>query len=256
MDNRPIGIMDSGIGGLTVAKVLHEQYPLEGICFLGDSLRNPYGEKTQEDIVRYSFAIRDFLLRQNVKMILIACNTISFNVPPSFFAGDIPVVKMSMDVPAENAGKIGIFATPATIGTHVHKEYFRKKYPDKAVAEIPCEGLAAAIERNEGENVISALVEKALKEYHAFDIDTGVWACTHYSLIGDIFRRLLPKVSFLNPALPTVEQGMEILRAQDRLADRAQEKRFYFTADPEHAEPIVEKIFGRVKTEKAELTGV
>ena len=85
MDNRPIGIMDSGIGGLTVARVLHETYPEEGIVFLGDTKRNPYGERSRDDIVRFSFAIKDFLKEHQVKMILIACNTISFNVPPAFF---------------------------------------------------------------------------------------------------------------------------------------------------------------------------
>ena len=100
MDNRPIGIMDSGIGGLTVARVLHEMYPEEGIVFLGDTKRNPYGERSRDDIVRFSFAIKDFLKEHQVKMILIACNTISFNVPPAFFEEDIPVIKMSMEVEA------------------------------------------------------------------------------------------------------------------------------------------------------------
>lgn len=90
MDNRPIGIMDSGIGGLTVARVLHETYPKEGIVFLGDTKRNPYGERSRDDIVRFSFAIKDFLKEHQVKMILIACNTISFNVPPAFLKGISP----------------------------------------------------------------------------------------------------------------------------------------------------------------------
>ena len=110
MDNRPIGIMDSGIGGLTVARVLHETYPEEGIVFLGDTKRNPYGERSRDDIVRFSFAIKDFLKEHQVKMILIACNTISFNVPPAFFEEDIPVIKAKSMVytegtPLENLPK-------------------------------------------------------------------------------------------------------------------------------------------------------
>lgn len=127
MDNRPIGIMDSGIGGLTVARVLHETYPEEGIVFLGDTKRNPYGERSRDDIVRFSFAIKDFLKEHQVKMILIACNTISFNVPPAFFEEDIPVIKMSMEVKLpEDAKHFAVFATPATIATHAHKAYFQK----------------------------------------------------------------------------------------------------------------------------------
>lgn len=83
MDNRPIGIMDSGIGGLTVARVLHETYPEEGIVFRRYEEKS-YGERSRDDIVRFSFAIKDFLKEHQVKMILIACNTISFNVPPAF----------------------------------------------------------------------------------------------------------------------------------------------------------------------------
>ena len=148
MDNRPIGVMDSGIGGLTVAKALKAAYPKEGIVFLGDTKRNPYGERTKEEIVDFSFAIKDFLLKKQVKMILIACNTISFNVPDSFFAGDVPVVKMSMDVkvPAD-AKRFAVFATPATIKTHAHKAYFAEKYPQLDFVEVPCDGLAAAIEQ-------------------------------------------------------------------------------------------------------------
>lgn len=98
MDNRAVGVMDSGVGGLTVARVLAEKYPKEGIVFLGDTARNPYGERPVEEIVRFSEAIKDFLLKKDVKMILVACNTISFNVPPSFLEGDVPVIKMSMNV--------------------------------------------------------------------------------------------------------------------------------------------------------------
>ena len=98
MDNRAVGVMDSGVGGLTVARVLAEKYPKEGIVFLGDTARNPYGERPAEEIVRFSEAIKDFLLKKDVKMILVACNTISFNVPPSFLEGDVPVIKMSMNV--------------------------------------------------------------------------------------------------------------------------------------------------------------
>ena len=254
MDNRPIGIMDSGIGGLTVARVLHETYPEEGIVFLGDTKRNPYGERSRDDIVRFSFAIKDFLKEHQVKMILIACNTISFNVPPAFFEEDIPVIKMSMEVKLpEDAKRFAVFATPATIATHAHKAYFQKKYPQLDFVEVPCDGLAAAIERNADENTLSALVKQAAEEYHALDADTAIWSCTHYPLIADVFRKVLPKVRFLDPALPTVETGMDILRAHDALAGAMQEKTFYFTEGLENSAPLVKKLFGDVKVENGSL---
>ncbi len=85
MDNRPIGIMDSGIGGLTVARVLHEKYWKERIVFIGDTARNPYGERTAEEIEEFAEEMKEFLLAKNVKMILIACNTISFNVSKAYY---------------------------------------------------------------------------------------------------------------------------------------------------------------------------
>lgn len=257
MDNRPIGIMDSGIGGLTVARVLHENYPQEGIVFLGDTARNPYGERSREEITRFSEAIRSFLLSKQVKMILIACNTISFNVPPSFFDCPIPVVKMSMDVTLpENAKKVGVFATPATIATHVHKAYLSQKYPQIEVVEIPCDGLAAAIEQNAEENIISGLVERAVMEYHALGVDTALWSCTHYPLVQRVFQKVLPHVHFLDPAFPTVETGMDVLRKADGLAGEAGEKVFYFTDGLDHAMPVVQRLFGDVSVEKTNLVGV
>ena len=163
MDNRAVGVMDSGVGGLTVARVLAEKYPKEGIVFLGDTARNPYGERPVEEIVRFSEAIKDFLLKKDVKMILVACNTISFNVPPSFLEGDVPVIKMSMNVALpEDAKKIAVFATPATISAHSHKKYLAKAHPEVETVEIPCEGLGAAIERIEDKNSIRALLQSIL----------------------------------------------------------------------------------------------
>ena len=85
MDNRPIGIMDSGVGGLTVARYLKKKYPDEGIVFIGDTAHNPYGDKTKEEITTLASSLRDYLLKKQVKMIIVGCNTISFNAAPSFF---------------------------------------------------------------------------------------------------------------------------------------------------------------------------
>ena len=257
MDNRPIGVMDSGVGGLTVARVLHEKYPEEGIVFVGDSERNPYGERSREEIARFSEEMKSFLLRKNVKMILIACNTISFNVPPSFFEGTVTVVKMSTHIHLpQGKGSVGIFATPASIRTHSHRKAMESAYPERTFLEVPCDGVAAAIEQGEEENVIVALVQKSAMEYHALGIDAGYWACTHYPLAPGAFRKVFPGVPFIDPALPTVEEGMDILRKSGSLADRQGERYFYFTDGLNHAMPLVTKLFGPAVVEKANLLGV
>ena len=99
MDNRPIGIMDSGVGGLTVACVLKEKYPNEKFIFIGDTARNPYGNKSPEEVTFFAEEMKAFLAGKQVKMIIAACNTITFSVPPSFFEGKIPVIGMSLDFP-------------------------------------------------------------------------------------------------------------------------------------------------------------
>lgn len=254
MDNRPIGVMDSGVGGLTVARVLHDLYPKESIVFIGDSKRNPYGERTREEIADFGEEMKAFLLKKDVKMIIVGCNTISFNVRDNFTEGPVPVVKMSLDISfPEGAEEVGIFATPASIATHAHYNYLSKKYPDIHFIEVPCDGVAAAIEQKKEENLISSLVRKAVKEYHAFGIDAGYWACTHYPLIPYAFAEALPHVPFIDPARPTVEKAVDILRKQDRLAEQTGRNRFYFTDCLENASPLVKSLFGPVVVEKTVL---
>lgn len=254
MNNRPIGIMDSGVGGLTVAKALHDMYPKESIVFIGDSRRNPYGERTRDEIADFGEELKSFLLKQDVKMVIVGCNTISFNVRDNFTEGPVPVVKMSLDILfPEGVKNVGIFATPASIATHAHYNYLSKKFPGIHFTEVPCDGVAAAIEQKEEENLISSLVLQAVKEYHACDIDVGYWACTHYPLVPEAFEKALPRVPFIDPARPTVEKAMEILKAWDAMADKAGESRFYFTDCLENAAPLVKSLFGPVVVEKTVL---
>lgn len=254
MDNRPIGIMDSGVGGLTVAKALHDMYPKESIVFIGDSKRNPYGERTREEIADFGEELKAFLLARDVKMLIVGCNTISFNVRDNFTEGPVPVVKMSLDISfPKGVRKVGIFATPASIATHAHYDYLSKKFPEIHFTEVPCDGVAAAIEQKKEENLISSLVRKAVKEYHACDIDAGYWACTHYPLVPGAFEKALPHVPFIDPARPTVERAVEILRDRDALADKAGENRFYFTDCLENASPLVRSLFSPVVVEKTVL---
>ena len=116
MDNRPIGIMDSGVGGLTVACVLKEKYPNEKFIFIGDTARNPYGNKSPEEVTFFAEEMKAFLAGKQVKMIIAACNTITFSVPPSFFEGKIPVIGMSLDFPElESVNHLAVIGTPMTI---------------------------------------------------------------------------------------------------------------------------------------------
>lgn len=245
MDNRPIGIMDSGIGGLTVAKVLYEKYGTERIVFIGDTARNPYGERTAKEIEAFAEEMKEFLLSNHVKMILIACNTISFNVSPLYYAAPVPVIGMNLDIPIpEDTKKLGIFATTATIRSHRHKEYFQKKKFLREIIEIPLENLAKAIEYGVPEEDCLAMIREAVKSCGAYDIDTAVLACTHYPLAFSLFKEVLPQVRLIDPAESTVTNAMKVLREKNALSEKPGENEFFFTKNKEKAAALVKRNFG------------
>lgn len=248
MNNRPIGVMDSGAGGLTVATVLRKLYPKESIVYFGDSARNPYGERSKEEIIRFAGEIKDFLIGQNVKGIIIACNTITFNVPQEFYEAAVPVTGMSLDYSEfPKVKKAAIFATPASIKTHAHKKGLSKFLPDADIVEVPCDGLAHAIETCAPKAEIKALIRKLADTYGALDAEAATFGCTHYPLVRDLFEEVMPKAVFFDPAEPTVKAAMAKLSAED-LADARGEDHFYFSADPEMAEKLVAQAMGEAHT--------
>lgn len=245
MNNQPIGIIDSGIGGLTVAKVLHEKYPHENILFVGDTARNPYGERPKEQIVHFADALKNYLLSQKVKMILVACNTISFSVPPEYFRSDIPVIGMSLELPPlPDVHEIAVFGTPATIGTHIHRKKILAEYPRVKVDEVPCEGLAHAIETGRPDAEKEDLLRKAVREYGAEHAEAGWYACTHYPLISSIFQKTLPQARFYDPAEPTVAEGMKQLKEKNRSGSSRGSCTFCFTGSTAYSGPLTKRLFG------------
>lgn len=256
MDRRPIGICDSGVGGITVARVLHELYPRESLLFLGDSARNPYGDKPPEVISAMAEELKQFLLRQNVKMIIAACNTITFNVPPSFYEGDVPVQGMCLSLPETAEGGISVFATPATIRTHRYRDFIRKRWPKADIREIPFDGLAAAIEQKRPKEELMVMIRETIAQFHVPDKGQAILACTHYPLVKDLFCKALPHTAFHDPALATVRAAMERLEAQDALTDTAGSSVFYFTKGAENAKALVQPLFGQVPVKPAAVAGV
>lgn len=246
MDNRPIGIMDSGIGGLTVARVLHEKYRAERIVFIGDTARNPYGERTAEEIEAFAGEMKEFLLAKNVKMILIACNTISFNVSKEYYDAAVPIVGMSSDIPIPgDTKKLGIFATAATIRSHCHKKQFKEKNPELEIVEIPIEKLAKAVEYGASKEECKKIIREAVNRYKAYDIDVAVLGCTHYPLVESSFREVLPQVRFIDPAESTVMNAMGIMKGKECLSEKQGQNEFFFTKDKEKSVDLVKKIFGK-----------
>lgn len=245
MDNRFIGIMDSGVGGLTVAKYIKENYPLEGIIFIGDTLHNPYGSLSSENIALYAERLKQFLLQQNIKMLIIGCNTISFNTPSSFYEEDIPVIPMSLKIPClEEMEEVTVLATPATINTHKHKYIIEKQYPNIIIHEIGLPTLAHAIEMGASEREVDAIIKKEVSKHQAQNTEMAFLACTHYPLVLSSLKKYLPKAKFWDPAQATVEYGMQALLKKEAHASSTGQKKFYFTSDVSIAEPLVKNLFG------------
>ena len=188
--NAPIGVFDSGIGGLTVAREIMRQMPQERIVYFGDTARVPYGSKSQDTVLRYSRQIIRFLKTQGVKAIVIACNTAS--------ACALETVKQELDIPiigviyagartaaeATHNGKIGVIGTEATIRSGIYTREMQKLRPDIEVIGKPCPLFVPLVE--EGlfhDSVTDEIASRYLSSLKEKDIDTLVMGCTHYPLL-------------------------------------------------------------------------
>ena len=194
MDNRPIGIFDSGIGGLTIAKELHRVLPNESMLYFGDTAHLPYGDKSPETIIGYSVAIAEFLLKNNCKAVFIACNSASstaYDAVVSHVPADVPVFNV-IDPLIEyiskrfHAEKVGVIGTRATIGSHVFLNRIRAIDPSIILVEKSTGLLASMIEEGFHNNEISQAVIQAYLEDSRFEgIKALIPACTHYPLISN-----------------------------------------------------------------------
>ena len=203
-DNRPIGIFDSGVGGLTVYKELRKQLPHEDIIYFADSDRAPFGGKSEAALKRYAKEIVEFLLSQDVKLIVIACNTIcavAYDYLRQTF--DIPMIEL-IDTSVYEAGRItqtnhiGVLATAASINSGV----FAKKITANGFIPHPQAAplLVPLIEENLTADEITLPFLHLYLDVLSRDIDTLILGCTHYPLLSSQIHNLYPSLSIINPA--------------------------------------------------------
>ncbi|MED7819860.1 MULTISPECIES: glutamate racemase [unclassified Francisella] len=237
-NNRPIGVFDSGIGGLTVVKNLMEILPNENIIYFGDIARIPYGTKSRATIQKFAAQTAKFLIEQEVKAIVIACNTISALAKDIVqeIAKDIPVIDViSAGVSLVNdLNTIGVIATPATINSNAYALQIHKNNPEAEVYSTPCGLFVSMIEEGFVEGQIVELVAKQYLEYfNDKDIQALILGCTHYPIIKQSISDIL-NVDLIDPS----QQASKILK--DLLIDRNilntsqldPEYRFYVTDIP------------------------
>ena len=239
----PIGVFDSGVGGLTVAREIMRNLPDERIVYFGDTARVPYGRKSQETVIRYSKQIVRFLQTQHVKAIVIACNTASALALDAIEGElDIPilgVLRPGAKVAAETTKnkRVGVIATESTIRSGMYGRYIKAHDPEITVYGKACPLFVPLVE--EGwlkDPVTEEVARRYLKELLEKDIDSLILGCTHYPLIRSLMRKIVgDKVQLVNPAYETaLELGRLLTReglANDGGTDCAGEKYQFFVSD-------------------------
>ena len=225
--NLPVGVFDSGVGGLTVAREIFRNLPNEKIIYFGDTARVPYGNKTKETIIRYSKQIANFLLSQGVKAIVVACNTAS--------ALALNELKESIDVPvigvvepgaraaaaASKNGRIGVIGTEGTINSGLYSEFIRKIRPDCQIFGQACPLFVSLVEEGMiDDEVTITMIHRYLDHLIEEDkIDSLILGCTHYPLLRTIIAREIEKVCKDGNAITLVNPAYETANALKALLE-------------------------------------
>lgn len=247
MDNRPIGVFDSGVGGLSVWRAIRKLLPEESMVFLADSGHVPYGEKTTAELQDLTERITRFLLGKDCKMVVAACNTATVHAishlrrvfPEVPFVGVVPVVKTLSS--RTRTGTIAVLSTPATSRSEYLAGLIREFAPDKRVVNVGCDGLEDMVERGQvGTKATAALLERHLAPVLSSDADVVGLGCTHYPFLRHRIKSMLgPGVRLYDPSRPVARRVRQVLAERDELASNPSPVfTFYTTGNLE--------VFGRV----------
>lgn len=222
----PVGIFDSGIGGLTVAAAIQQALPRERLLYFGDNAHIPYGERSNEQILAFSDAITRALLEQGCKLIVIACNTASAaalrtlreRLPEVTFVGMEPAVKPAVE--QTRTGVVGVIATVSTVQSELFASIVERFAKDVRVLQQACPGLVRRIEGGDlGSPVLDEMLHGWLDPMLEQNIDALVLGCTHYPLIRPVIERIVgPGVRVIDPAPAIARRVEHLLEEQDLLA--------------------------------------
>lgn len=253
-DARPIGVFDSGLGGLTSVRELFRLLPNEAVVYFGDTARLPYGSKSRETVTRFSLEISSFLVRQNVKCLLVACNTASsFALEALSRSLDLPVVGViepaaRAAVDASPHGRIGVLGTLGTVGSEAYPTEIERLAPGAAVISRACPLFVPLIE--EGwitHPVTRAVAEEYLVELRHADLESVILGCTHYPLIAPLLAELMgPAVTLIDSGAEAARAVGHLLRERGQLAGKGQpEHRFFVSDEPRNFSRVAQAFLGR-----------
>ena len=225
----PIGVFDSGVGGLTVVREIMRQIPNEKIIYFGDTARVPYGNKSKETVTRFSKQIVRFLQTHHVKTIVVACNTASaYAIEELERALDIPVIGVvkpgaRMAVDMTRNGKIGVIATEGTISSGLYAKYIKSLKEDAVIYGKACPLFVPLVEEGLWQDPVTVeIARRYLTELIDLDIDTLILGCTHYPLIRSVIGQAMGEgVTLVNPAYETAIALKRLLAEKDLLNEAA-----------------------------------
>lgn len=250
----PIGIFDSGIGGLTVLKEVLSHVPYEDTLYLGDTARVPYGIRSPSTVIRYSYQNADFLINKGIKVLVVACNTVSaVGIEKLRERLHIPVIGVIEPgaVAAAHAttkGKVGVIGTEATIKSGAYQDLLRKIIPDAEVVAQPCPLFVPLVEEGWLEGGITRdIIKHYLKTFKRSHIDTLVLGCTHYPLLKKLIGEYLGEgTTLIDSAVETAKETRKVLDSEGFLRkDRKNGERSYFVTDsPDRFRDVGEMFLG------------
>lgn len=226
MDNRAIGFFDSGLGGLTSVPVLKKALPNEKVLYFGDTARTPYGSKSPETVRQFSAQIVDYLVSKNVKLIVIACNTVTAMALDMLREAypDIPILGVieptARKVVQSGTGNVGIIGTKVTIESNVYANQIHEIDASVMTHSLSCPAFVPLIEEGIIDNEIMDLTIR----YYMDDfvkknkIDNLILGCTHYPLIAKNIKRLYPWMNLFNSSAEVIDDVVKILTERDMLA--------------------------------------
>ena len=249
MNSAPIGVFDSGIGGLTSVKRLIKLLPNEDVVYLGDTGRVPYGTRSRETIIKYARQDVQFLQNHGVKTIIIACNTVSAVAAVKLLPEiKIPVFEV-VGPPSSQAaaltknGRVGVIGTAATIKSGAYAAALLRENPGLFVTVSACPLLVPLVENGRtdpddiaAQTIVRDYLEPVLRE----GIDTLILGCTHYPLLRDVITRIAPNITLVDSGAATAEFAAKRLRESGLLSDKAEtgDRRYYVTDSAESFESM------------------
>lgn len=243
--SQPIGVFDSGVGGLTVARAIQTRLPDESLFYFGDSARCPYGDRSPSDVLAFSVEIAEFLVNVGVKCLVVACNTATAVALLALQARfDIPVIGViepgaAAAVAATSSGRIGVIGTSVTMASHAYHKTIHQIEAHSAkveqVYEYACPEFVPLVEQGIFDGAAAeAVVRKSLAVFDDLSIDTLVLGCTHYPMLASTIRRVVgPHVQVISSADATALAVERVLYATNRFkkAKDAPIYRYYTTGD-------------------------